>query len=110
MKLFLVDLEPIEKRYTKQWQTWIPKLVKDFKPGLDVQTISGKSDGEIKSGQFLDINRTQTDKSEQIIEIANVIIIRELNPELIMDVILILLRLCVSSYFLFFFKKFSFIE
>ncbi len=71
MKLFLVDLEPIEKRYTKQWQTWIPKLVKDFKPGLDVQTISGKSDGEIKSGQFLDINRTQTYKSEQIIEIAN---------------------------------------
>ena len=52
MKLFLVDLEPIEKRYTKQWQTWIPKLVKDFKPGLDVQTISGKSDGEIKSGQL----------------------------------------------------------
>ena len=71
MKLYLVDLEPIEKRYTKQWQEWIPKLVKNYKPNLDVETISGKSDGEIKSGQFLDINRTQTYKSEQIIEIAN---------------------------------------
>tara|TARA_B100002019_G_C21254949_1_gene593292 strand:- start:88 stop:1116 length:1029 start_codon:yes stop_codon:yes gene_type:complete len=71
MKLYLVDLEPIEKRYTKQWQEWIPKLVKNYKPNLDIETISGKSDGEIKSGQFLDINRTQTYKSEQIIEIAN---------------------------------------
>ena len=29
MKLYLVDLEPIEKRYTKQWQEWIPKLMAD---------------------------------------------------------------------------------
>tara|TARA_B100001094_G_scaffold29566_1_gene24654 strand:- start:428 stop:1459 length:1032 start_codon:yes stop_codon:yes gene_type:complete len=72
MKLHLVDLEPIEKRYTKQWQEWIPTLVKKYGgKKFEVETISGKSDGEIKSGQFLDINRTQTYKSEQIIEIAN---------------------------------------
>ncbi len=70
MKLFLVELEPIEKRYTKQWHTWIPDLVKKYKPNLEFEIVSGKSDGEIKSGEFLDINRTQIYKSEQIIEMA----------------------------------------
>lgn len=66
--LFLTDLEPIDKRYTKQWKTWIPEMFRE--QGIsDILEISADS-MEFKRGEFLDINRTNIYKSKQIIKLA----------------------------------------
>ena len=40
MKIFLVDLESIPTRYTCEWKTHIPKLLRDN--GFNVQVIEGE--------------------------------------------------------------------
>ena len=42
MKVFLVELEPAETRYTAQWKTHLPKQMKQA--GLDVEVIPGPED------------------------------------------------------------------
>lgn len=68
-RLFIVTLEPIEKRYTKQWLTyWHKEFSKYFKY---VENINGTIlDDKIKKGRFLDINQTNIWKAEQTIKIA----------------------------------------
>ena len=39
MKVFLVELEPVETRYTAPWKTHLPKQMKQA--GLDVEVIQG---------------------------------------------------------------------
>lgn len=69
MKLYIVDIEPIEKRYTKQWNQWIPEMIKEYDSSIEFEFISGNP-YTFKEGQFLDINATNIYKSEQIISIA----------------------------------------
>jgi len=66
--LYIVTLEPIEKRYTKQWyQSW----KKEFSKYFDVKYIDGKIiDDKIDKGRFLDINKTNIWKSEQSYKIS----------------------------------------
>lgn len=65
-RLFIVTLEPIDQRYTKQWYSY---LRPEFKKYFDVvDYIDGGSNEEqkIDTGQFLDINKTNMWKAEQI--------------------------------------------
>jgi len=66
--LYILTLEPIEKRYTKQWYRYFKE---EFSKYFDVSYINGTiiSD-EIKTGRFLDINQTNIWKSEQVIKIS----------------------------------------
>jgi hypothetical protein len=70
MKIFLVDLEAVETRYTGQWKTHVPDLLR--KEGYDVQVISGPTDipSATTPGAFLNFGGTNIYKSRQVEEIS----------------------------------------
>jgi len=67
-KVFLVDLEAVETRYTGEWKTHLPALLR--KRGHDVQVISGPEDipKATTPGAFLNFGGTNIYKSRQVEE------------------------------------------
>jgi len=65
-RIFLVDLEAVETRYTGEWKTHLPMLLK--KHGHDVQVISGPNDipRATTPGAFLNFGGTNIYKSSQV--------------------------------------------
>lgn len=65
-KIFLVDLESVSTRYTCQWKTHLPALIK--KHGHDVVIISGPDDlpNNTTPGMFLNFSATNIYKSIQV--------------------------------------------
>ena len=69
-KLYLVDLESVETRYTSQWKAILPDQLKNF--GISTTAISGKDIGSNTSpGAFLNFAGTNAYKSDQLIQIAS---------------------------------------
>jgi len=67
--LYILTLEPLEQRYTKQWHKYFKK---EFSKSFNVKYIDGIiGSDKIKKGKFLDINKTNIWKAEQVIKIAN---------------------------------------
>lgn len=66
--VFLIDLEAVETRYTGQWKTHLPNLLR--RHGHDVQTISGPEDipKATTPGAFLNFGGTNIYKSRQVEE------------------------------------------
>jgi hypothetical protein len=66
MTIFLVDLEAVETRYTGQWKTHVPNLLR--KAGHNVQIISGPEDIPTATtpGAFLNFGGTNIYKSSQV--------------------------------------------
>ena len=66
MTVFLVDLEAVETRYTGQWKTHVPALLR--KAGHDVTIISGPSDipSATTPGAFLNFGGTNIYKANQV--------------------------------------------
>ena len=66
MTIFLVDLEAVETRYTGQWKTHVPALLR--KAGHNVQIISGPEDipSATTPGAFLNFGGTNIYKSAQV--------------------------------------------
>jgi glycosyltransferase involved in cell wall biosynthesis len=66
MNVFLVDLEAVETRYTGQWKTHVPNLLR--KAGHNVQIISGPTDipSATTPGAFLNFGGTNIYKSSQV--------------------------------------------
>jgi hypothetical protein len=66
VKVFLVDLEAVETRYTGQWKTHLPALLR--KRGYDVQVISGPTDipSATTPGAFLNFGGTNIYKASQV--------------------------------------------
>jgi hypothetical protein len=64
-KLYIITIEPLESRYSKQWYKFFkPQFGKFF----NVEYIDGtKFSDEIKIGRFLDIVQTNIWKAEQVI-------------------------------------------
>ena len=64
--VFLIDLEAVETRYTGQWKTHVPHLLK--KAGHNVQIISGPTDipSATTPGAFLNFGGTNIYKSSQV--------------------------------------------
>ena len=73
MKVFLVELEPVETRYTAQWKQHLPVQMKDA--GLDVVVIEGPEDApqDTTPGAFLNFSGTNYWKSEQLKTISKMI-------------------------------------
>jgi len=69
-KVYLVDLEAVDTRYTGQWQTHVPKLLKEN--GIDVQVISGPKNIPTATtpGAFLNFGGTNVYKSVQVEQIS----------------------------------------
>jgi hypothetical protein len=68
-KIYLVDLEAVETRYTGEWKHHLPKILK--KKGYDVQVISGPEDipRATTPGAFLNFGGTNIYKSSQVEQI-----------------------------------------
>ena len=65
MKIWLVDLEAVETRYTKQWKTEFPKLLKAH--GHTVQVVNGGDTPQATTpGAFLNFGGTNVYKSKQL--------------------------------------------
>jgi len=65
-RVFLIDLEAVETRYTGQWKTHVPTILK--KAGHDVQIISGPMDipSATTPGAFLNFGGTNIYKASQV--------------------------------------------
>ena len=65
-RIFLVDLEAVETRYTGQWKSHVPALLR--KAGYDVQIISGPTDIPTATtpGAFLNFGGTNIYKARQV--------------------------------------------
>ena len=66
MTIFLVDLESVETRYTGEWKTHVPALLR--KKGHHVEIISGPTDipNATTPGAFLNFGGTNIYKSAQV--------------------------------------------
>jgi hypothetical protein len=66
MTVYLVDLEPVETRYTAQWKTHLPAILR--KRGHNVQIIAGPEDIPTATtpGAFLNFGGTNIYKSSQV--------------------------------------------
>ena len=66
MTIFLVDLEAVDTRYTGQWKSHVPNLLR--KAGHDVQILSGPEDipSATTPGAFLNFGGTNIYKSAQV--------------------------------------------
>lgn len=65
--IYIVDLEPVETRYTAQWKEHVPALFK--KEGYDVRIISGPVDdipAATTPGAFLNFGGTNVYKAAQV--------------------------------------------
>ena len=78
-KVFLVELEPVETRYTAQWQKFLPEQMREY--GLDVHIITGPSDAPVDTtpGAFLNFSGTNYWKSEQLKTISKLFADGEVN-------------------------------
>ena len=65
-RIFLVDLEAVETRYTGQWKTHVPELLR--KAGHNVNIISGPTDipSATTPGAFLNFGGTNIYKASQV--------------------------------------------
>lgn len=65
-RVFLVDLEAVETRYTGQWKTHVPNLLKEY--GHDVVIIDGPTDipKATTPGAFLNFGGTNVYKADQV--------------------------------------------
>ena len=71
MRIFLIPIEPLEERYSKQWETWWPDGFKAC--GHEVFVMSGEAlSTKIRTGQFLDAYGTNRYKASQMVDIAGV--------------------------------------
>ena len=70
MTVYIVDLEKIETRYTAQWATYVPQLLKDA--GFNVNVISGEPlvSNNVTPGMFLNFSATNIYKSQQVEKIS----------------------------------------
>jgi hypothetical protein len=67
MILYNVPIEPLEERYSTQWQEW---FLREFKEaGLFVVNIPGASTGTISRGSFLDVVDTNLYKLQQTMKL-----------------------------------------
>ena len=78
MKIWLVDLEAVETRYTKQWKTQFPKLLKAH--GHTVRVLNGGDTPQATTpGAFLNFGGTNVYKSNQLMQIAEAFCKGEVN-------------------------------
>lgn len=80
--IYIVDLEPVETRYTAQWKVHIPRLLQETVTAKQVVTISGPSDipDATTPGAFLNFGGTNIYKSDQMMQIARLFTEDKVKP------------------------------
>lgn len=82
--LFIVDIEPLDNRYTKQWQEWIPQLARDtIGDSFTIVPVAGHTQGYDKpsSGAFFDFSATCDYKASQAQRISQLFSAGEVKPD-----------------------------
>jgi hypothetical protein len=70
MTIFIVDIEAVDTRYTKQWKSHLPVQLKNHLPDTDVVVISGGETPQATTpGAFLNFGGTNVYKSNQLMQI-----------------------------------------
>jgi len=70
MTVYVIDLEPIETRYTSQWKEHVPEQIKNNVTN-DVVVVDGSNiPSSTTPGMFLDFANTNIYKSSQMVKIA----------------------------------------
>jgi len=79
MTIYLIDLEAVDTRYTGQWKTHVPELLK--KEGHNVQIISGPTDipNATTPGAFLNFGGTNIYKSVQVEQVSRLFCAGSIN-------------------------------
>ena len=79
-KVYLVDLEAVDTRYTGQWQTHIPALLKEN--NIDVQVISGPKNipSATTPGAFLNFGGTNIYKAVQVEQMGRLFTSGSISP------------------------------
>jgi len=80
MTIFLVDLEAVETRYTGQWKTHVPELLKEN--GHNVHVIQGPTDipPATTPGAFLNFGGTNIYKARQVEQIGRLFTDNKVKP------------------------------
>ena len=80
MTIFLVDLESVETRYTGQWKSHVPTLLR--KAGHNVNIISGPTDipSATTPGAFLNFGGTNIYKASQVEQMGRLFCNGSVNP------------------------------
>jgi glycosyltransferase involved in cell wall biosynthesis len=80
MTIFLIDLESVETRYTGQWKTHVPALLR--KAGHNVNIISGPTDipSATTPGAFLNFGGTNIYKASQVEQMGQLFCNGSVNP------------------------------
>lgn len=79
--IWIVPIEPIDQRYTKQWYEEIPRLIIDKAVGWNVVTIEAETVADkTTSGAFLDFANTNIYKARQVEIIGNMFNNGEVKP------------------------------
>lgn len=65
--IYIVDIEPLDNRYTKQWHYHIPRQLRKVLPNYNIEQISGdtKNYKTTSTGSFFDFNKTTDYKASQ---------------------------------------------
>jgi len=82
MKIFIVPIEPIDSRYSKQWYDNIPKLIEQrvTDKNIEIVTVAGEDiPATTTSGAFLDFAATNYYKSTQAAKISSLFMNGEVN-------------------------------
>lgn len=82
-KIFIVPIEPLDNRYTKQWYEFIPKQLKLEFPDYEIVNIDGDCSGYIKpqAGAFFDFSATCLYKATQAEQISKLFIDKTVNED-----------------------------
>ena len=80
MKVYIVDLEAVDTRYTGQWKWHVPKLLLDN--GYEICVIDGPTDipSATTPGAFLNFGGTNIYKSEQVVKIGRLFCDGKIQP------------------------------
>jgi hypothetical protein len=80
MTIFLIDLEAVPTRYTGQWKTHVPELLR--KAGHNVQVISGPQDipSATTPGAFLNFGGTNIYKANQVEQMGRLFCAGSVSP------------------------------
>jgi len=65
--IYILPIEPIDQRYTKQWYDIIPEIIKDASSEFNIVVIDGEQiTDSVTAGAFLNFGATNIYKSSQI--------------------------------------------
>ena len=84
--IYIVDLEPIESRYTSEWKTHVPKIIRKAinEKGLSTNLVAISGTNKIPSattpGAFINFGGTNMYKSSQAMAIAEMFTLGKIKP------------------------------